>query len=66
MLPSMYMLMYLKVPFVTECLITHITAIWTLHSMYTLMSLQPTYVHEYFMTDITCYIRKLVFFIKFH
>jgi len=36
----MYTLMSLQVTFVTECFITHITAIWTLTSMYTLMLFQ--------------------------
>jgi hypothetical protein len=32
--------MFLKQMFATECLTTHITAIWTFPSMYTLMFLQ--------------------------
>ena len=42
--------MYLQVTLVTECFITHITAIWTLPSTYTFLQLQTIAVPQCFIT----------------
>jgi hypothetical protein len=47
------MLMYFQIFQELECLITHITAIWTIPCMNTKMYLQTTFVTECYITHIT-------------
>jgi hypothetical protein len=46
-------MMYLQAACVTDCFITHITAMTKLTCMWNVMQLQATYFTEYFITHIT-------------
>jgi len=56
----MYTLMYLQTVCFTECIITPITAIWTLHSMYTVMYLHTVCSTECFINTSQQYGRSPV------
>ena len=49
----MYALMFYQAILLSECLITHVTQIWTLTAMYALMSDKITPISECLFTHIT-------------